>query len=107
MLAAATIENTLISLRREGFEIKDVANSLKKLFSEYKKGKFVKAAIPDILKEMARGRELEKIMGKFKKITGKELEKIAKENELDIKRIMSKYRNQVEPEELMKIIKKK
>lgn len=109
MLAASTIENTLVSLRREGFEIKQVDKSLKNLFEEYKKGKFVKAAIPDILREMSKGKKISGILsdGKFSKISGKELEKLVKENEFDIKRIMGKHRNQIDPEELMKIIKKK
>lgn len=106
MLVATTMENTLVSLRREGFEIKDIKDALTELFSEYKKGKFVKAAIPEILKEAAQGKKIGKIIEKYRKITGKGLEKIVKENDLDIKKIMSKYRNNVDPEELMKLIKK-
>jgi len=109
MLAASTIENTIVSLRREGFGIKEVDKSLKELFEEYKKGAFVKAAIPDILKEMSKGKKISEVLsdGKFSKISGNELEKLAKENEFDIKRIMGRYRNRIEPEELMKMIKKK
>lgn len=108
MLAATTIENTVVSLRREGFGLKDVEGSLTELFSEYKKGKFVKAAIPDILKELSEGEKITEVLKseKLKRISGKELEKIAKENGLDIKKIMSGYRLRVDPEELMQIIKK-
>ncbi len=107
MLAATTIENTIVSLRREGFEITDIS-VLSELFEEYKKGKFVKTAIPEILKKMSKGKSVSEVLkdGKLKKITGKELEKIAKENGFDIKKIMSKYRLQVDPEELMRIIEK-
>lgn len=108
MLAATTIENTLVSIRREGFELKDADAVLPRLFSEYKKGRFAKAAIPDILKEIAGGKEPESVISRedMKKISGKELEKIAKENDYDIKKIMAKYRTRIEPEELLEMIKK-
>ncbi len=108
MLAATTLENTVVSLRREGFELKDVEGSVKELFSEYKKGKFVKAAIPEVLKEMAGGKGISEAAESenLKKIGGRELEKIARENDMDIKKIMAKYRLRVDPEELMQVIKK-
>jgi glutamyl-tRNA(Gln) amidotransferase subunit E len=109
MLAANTIENTIVSLRREGFEIKDTGGVLTELFSEYKKGKFVKAAIPEILKKTSKRKGIGEVLKdeKLKRISGKELEKIAEENGFDIKGIMSRYRLRVDPAELMRIIRKK
>ena len=62
MLAATTLEETVVSLRREGIEFVDLEKSLAELFSEYKKGSFVKAAIPDILKGMAKGARIEAVL---------------------------------------------
>jgi len=108
MLAATTIESTVVSLRREGFELKDLDASLTALFSAYKKGKFVKAAIPGILKEVAEGKKIGEVLsaGGFGRITGRELEGIARENGMDIKRIMAKYRLRIDPEELMQVVRK-
>jgi len=108
VLAAVTIENTLVSLRREGLELRDVDNVLMKVFSEYKKGRFTKAAIPEILRETAMGKQPDLVMAQegVRKISGEELERIARENNFDIKKIMSKYRIRIEADELMEIIKK-
>jgi len=108
VLVAVTIENTLVSLRREGFELKDVDSVLKKVFSEYKKGRFTKAAIPEILKEIAMGKQPDLVMAQesIRRISGEELERIVRENDFDIKKIMSKYRIRIEADELMDIVKK-
>jgi len=107
-LVAVTIEDTLVSLRREGFELAHLEKSLKDLFSEYSKGLFVKAAIPDILKHMAKGSSAESVVKVYRlqKITGKELEKIADEANHNMKAIMAKHRLQVDPGELAKLISK-
>ncbi|NYZ77219.1 Glu-tRNA(Gln) amidotransferase subunit GatE [Candidatus Micrarchaeota archaeon] len=108
VLAATTLENTLVSLRREGVELKDADASLTGLFSEYKKGRFAKAAIPDIIRGIAGGREITDVIagGKLGKMTGKELERIVRENGFDMKRIMAAYRTRIETEELLETIKK-
>jgi len=107
MLVASTIENTLVSLRREGIEIKDLDKVLPELFALYRKGSFVKSAIPEILRETAGGKTVQEASGHYSIIRGKELEKIAKELGYDIKVIMSKHRTRIDPKELEKIIKKK
>ncbi len=107
-LAATTLENTIVSLRREGIEFSDLETTLLDLFSEYKKDAFVKAAIPDVLKGMAKGARVEAVLKVFRlqKITGPALEKLAAEEKFNMQAIMQKYRLQVDPAEVAKVIKK-
>jgi len=107
MLLAVTIENTLISLRREGFDIKDVEKTLTELFKEFKKGKFVKAAIPEVLKGMSKGMSASESVkeNNLEKITGKELSKIAKEYNYEMHKIMQKYRLRIDPADILKLRK--
>jgi Glu-tRNA(Gln) amidotransferase subunit E-like FAD-binding protein len=109
MLVATTIEDTIISLRREGFEFKELEKPLTELFEEYKKGTFVKAAIPEILKGMVKGARIEAVIKvfRFQKLSGKDLEKLVAESDYDMKQVMQKYRLQVDPKEVAAIIKKK
>ncbi len=106
LLAASTLENTLVSLRREGVELNEPEAVLGELFAFYKKGMFVKAAIPEILKQAASGKPVAKAVSDYSIITGKELEKIVKEAGGDIRAIMSKYRTRVDPKELEKLLGK-
>lgn len=108
MLAAATVENTLTALRREGVEIRDVGGILADLFSNYKKGLFAKAAIPEILKAMAAGKGAAGAVEELglRKISGKELENIVKECNFDMKEVMRKYRLRVESDEVQRAIAK-
>ncbi len=108
MLAATTLEETIVSLRREGIEFADLEKALTDLFSEYRKGSFVKAAIPDILRNMAKGARAEAVIKVFRlqKISGKELEKLVEENNHDMKAVMQKYRLQVDPAEVSSMLKK-
>ena len=107
-LVATTLENTLVSLRREGIEIKETDRVLAELFSEYLKGSFVKAAIPEILKLISKGKTIEKALdeGNLHKLITKELEKIAKENNYEVAKIMQQYRLCVDPGDLAKLKKK-
>jgi glutamyl-tRNA(Gln) amidotransferase subunit E len=109
MLAATTIEETVVSLRREGVEFVDVEKSLAELFSEFKKGSFVKAAIPDILKGMAKGARVEAVLKvmRLQKLSGPDLEKLMAEDGYDMKKIMQKLRLQADPKEVADIIKRK
>ncbi len=105
ILIASTLENTIVSLRRDGVEIDNLEEILFELFKRYAEGKFVKAAIPEILKLVAKGKSIDEAIkeGKLERISGNELEKIAKENGYDIQKIMQKYRLNVEPSDLQKI----
>ncbi len=108
MLAAVTIEDTVVSLRREGVEFTNLETSLKDLFAEYAKGTFVKAAIPDILKHMTKGARAEAVVKVYRlqRITGKALEELAEKEGYDMGRIMAKLRLQADPKELAGIIAK-
>ncbi|MBI5227373.1 Glu-tRNA(Gln) amidotransferase subunit GatE [Candidatus Micrarchaeota archaeon] len=108
MMAATTLENTLVSLRRDGIEFNDLEKTLKDLFGEYKKGSFVKAAIPDVLKGMAKGSPASTVLKVFRlqKITGIELEKLVAKEQCNQAAIMQKYRLQVDPQEVTELIAK-
>lgn len=109
MLVATTLEETVVSLRRENIEFTDLEKTLSELFDEYKKDSFVKAAIPDVLKGMAKGARVEAVLKVFRlqKITGNELKKLVAESQFDMKQIMQKYRLQVDAAEVAELIKKK
>ncbi len=111
MLVATTLEETVVSLRREGVEFPDLEKTLSDLFQEFSKATFVKAAIPEVLKGMAKGARAEAVLKVYRlqRITGKELERIAEECNHDMKAIMQKYRLQVDPQEvsIMIALKKK
>lgn len=109
MLAATTLENTLVSLRREGVKVENVEKLLDEVFENYKKGLFAKAAIPEVIKGVAAGKSVKETVKEQKlgKLTGKELEKVAKEENYDVKKIMAKHRLSIDPKELIQIIKKK
>jgi glutamyl-tRNA(Gln) amidotransferase subunit E len=111
MLAATTLEETIVSLRREGVEFSDPEKTLTELFNEFQKGAFVKAAIPEVLKGMAKGARVDAVLKVYRlqKITGNALERIAEECNNDLKSVMQKYRLQVDPQEisLLMALKKK
>ena len=98
MLVAATLENTMIALRREG--ILPTEEQVEEALHGYQEGKWAKAAIPEILRNPSKKNELQRI-------SGEALEKIAKENNHDLGKIMAKYRLQVDAQELQAIIKRK
>lgn len=106
MLAATTLEETVVSLRREGVEFPDLEKTLSDLFQEFGKATFVKAAIPEVLKGMAKGARVEAVLKVYRlqRISGKELERIAEECDHDLKAIMQKYRLQVDPQEVSILI---
>ena len=107
-LAANTLENTLVSLRREGIEFTDLEKTLLELFGEYQKGLFVKAAIPDVLKYMAKGARVDAVLKVYRlgKITGAALEKLVAENQCNMQLIMQKYRLQVDSKEVSDLVNK-
>ncbi len=107
VLAANTLENTLVALKRDGFEFSDLEKTVVEMFKEYQNGLFVKAAVPEVLKYMAKGARVDAVLKVYRlqKITGKELEKLVSENGCNVPTIMQKYRLQVDPAEVSEIVK--
>lgn len=111
VLAASTLENTLVSLKRDKVPIENLKDdSLIALFNEYKKDTFVKAAIPDLLAHISKNpssspKDAVKFL-KLEKISGNELLSIVKK-EKDFSRIMANYRLRVDPKEVQELLKKK
>lgn len=108
VLVANTLENTIVSIRREGIELNDVEGKLRSLFAEYKNGLFVKAAIAEVLKHMSKGMSVHNAVEKnnLQKLSDSELKKIAEDNNFDIAKIMQKYRLRIDPADIAKIKKK-
>ncbi|MFA5049638.1 MAG: Glu-tRNA(Gln) amidotransferase subunit GatE [Candidatus Micrarchaeia archaeon] len=107
MLVAITLENIITSVRRQGIDFLDLEDVLDAIFSGYKNEKIAKSAIEPILIEFAKGSTFAKILKEKKlgRIKGKKLEKISKELNYDIKEIMKKYRLNIEPDDVVKLIK--
>ena len=116
---AATLEETLVSLRREGVAVEKISEAkMVELFGEFAKGGFAKAAVPEMLKLLAKKPKAKVSAlvaeGNLVKLSGKELE-AAVEKELasvpDKKKavgaVMAKLRLRADPEEVMGIIRKK
>ncbi|MCX8202419.1 MAG: Glu-tRNA(Gln) amidotransferase subunit GatE [Candidatus Micrarchaeota archaeon] len=109
VVAAVTCEDTLKSLKRDGFEIAKLSEEdIKEALLLYRDEKITKAAIPELLKEMIKrnghANEVIKDSGLFR-ISGEELKGlIIKENIKDVQSLMVKYRLNVDPQEASKII---
>jgi len=115
-LVAATLEETVVSLRREGIPVENLNdNKYLELFIEYKCGKFVKAAIPEILRYISRnsGESVSHAVDKLKleKMSEKELRGIVEEKKKAGKKgkeligeIMREHRLRVDMKELSQIV---
>ena len=101
MLAAGTLEQTLVELRREGLELARPREQLLELFAEYGKGLFVKAAIADVLRGMCAGKGVREAAKGLERISGAELKRLVKEKK-DFGAIMREYRLRVDAGELKK-----
>lgn len=115
-LVAATLEETLVSLRREGAPVENLNyNKFMELFIEYKCGKFVKAAIPEILRYTSSNpsesisHAVDKL--KLERMNNEELRKVVEEKknagkkgkEL-IEEIMRENRLRVDMKELSEVV---
>jgi glutamyl-tRNA(Gln) amidotransferase subunit E len=109
MLAASTLEDTLVALRREGVEVKSIPKTTEELFSHYLNGEFAKSAIIEILPAMAQGKEIPQILDErqLHKISGKELEKLVSEHKGNLGQIMKNYRLRVDAGEVKELLKGK
>ncbi|MBD3389340.1 Glu-tRNA(Gln) amidotransferase subunit GatE [Candidatus Micrarchaeota archaeon] len=107
MLAATTLEDTLVALRREGREVHNPEQVLPEVFRHYLEGKFVKAALPEILPEVSSGRLLDEVIEEkgLRKITGEELKELMEKHNKDMGEIMRNYRLRVNAKEAKELIK--
>lgn len=101
--AASTIEDKWKALRREGFEIDK--SMVEKVLLAYGEKKLAKNGIEDALRMMAKGKSENEVFLNLKRISGRELEKIVKEEGWDLKKIMQKYRTRVDAYEVIELIK--
>ena len=117
-VVATTLEETLVNLKREGVPVEKIReDSLVELFIEFQNGLFVKAAIPGILKQLAKTPN-ERISAiaermQLKRMTIPEMEALVREELKEtndkgilIKRVMEKCRLRCEGSEIVKIINK-
>lgn len=112
VLAATTLEETLKSIRREGFDVSVIGDDkLKEIFIEYNAGLFVKAAIPEIIKALTKKptasvKELVKDLG-LEKISGFELRKLIRTTgAFTVQEMMQKHRLRVDAEEVKEAMAK-
>jgi len=78
-LVATTLEETLVSLKREGAMVENIQRAaLDEIFNLIKMGEVAKEAIPDILREVAKGSSMPDVVQRLslRKITEAELEKM-------------------------------
>ncbi len=105
---AVTLEDTLVTLRREGLDVSDSVKSIVPALEAYKDGRVAKSAIPDLCRELCKGVPVQvAIVSKgLEKISGKNLESVALAENFDIGAIMRKYRLNIEYSELEEAVKK-
>lgn len=97
VVVATTMTSTCTYIRREtGKEPSD--EEVIEALRGFKEGKWVKAAIPEILRNPEKKNDLQRI-------TGKELEKLAEENGYEFGKIMAQHRLRVDAAELQEILK--
>ncbi|PIT84134.1 Glu-tRNA(Gln) amidotransferase GatDE subunit E [Candidatus Micrarchaeota archaeon CG10_big_fil_rev_8_21_14_0_10_45_29] len=111
-LAAITLEQTLVALRREGIDISLIGeDSLMEIFSLYKNEKITKASFEPLLR-LCSGSPEKSIASlarenNLQKISGQELEALWKKEGGDMRKFMSKYGLVADAAEIMKMAKKK
>ncbi|MGC8899054.1 MAG: Glu-tRNA(Gln) amidotransferase subunit GatE [Candidatus Micrarchaeia archaeon] len=101
-VAASIIEDKWRALRREGLKIDE--GMVEKALRMYGEKKLAKNGIEEALRMMAKGKSENEVLEKLERIGGKELEKIVREENGDLKKIMQKYGTRVEAEEVMAVI---
>jgi glutamyl-tRNA(Gln) amidotransferase subunit E len=112
---AFTLLETLVALKREGFETRALGEKiLKSVFDSFASGEIVRAGVPELLKTLCGNPEAG--MGKaiaeggLRRVSGKELESLAagflgKPNAFEL--VMRGHRLRVDADELKKILEKK
>ncbi len=104
-VAASIIEDKWRALGREGLKIS--GEMVEKALLMYGEKKLAKNGVEEALRMMAAGKGEEEICRKLGRISGKELEIIARAEKWDLKKIMQKYGARVEAEEVVRMVGKK
>ncbi len=111
-LAAVTLEQTLVSLRREGVKVENIPlDSIRELLSMAASGLVTKAVIPEVLKEMAKepAAKPEGIIESrnWKRLSGPALEKAWAASGGDMRAFMATHRLVVDGADVAELAKKK
>jgi glutamyl-tRNA(Gln) amidotransferase subunit E len=109
-IAAVTFVNTLKNISRDKINVDNITGEeIIEILVKYKDKKITKKGIEEIIRIKCLNPKLliENIIkeNKLEKFSDKEIEKIIKEEEYDMKKIMMKYSNNVEASEIMELIK--
>lgn len=115
-IASIVFTSTFTELKREGIDIEKInENDLEKMFDSLENARISKKAIRDILIELARGNNFEKIEKKYELMSIEDIRKIIEEiinntKEREVKKllgiVMSKVKNKAESEIVEEEIKK-
>jgi len=126
-LAASTLEDELISIRREGLDIDNISEkSIEDIFVDYLRGRFSKEAIPKILRSLAKStdKDVEAVIKNLgietvpKEKIEEEITRIIREENLNLSdkrksfrvimgELMKKYRGRVDGGLMAELVKKK
>lgn len=104
MLAAATLENTLVALRRDGVQASE--ELIEKTLQGYRDGKWVKAAIPELLRWGGNDPDKNAQERVISRIRGAALVKLVQDEGLEMGPLLTRYRLRVDPKELQDVMKK-
>ncbi len=110
VLLAITLEETMKSIKREGYDIEKIKDEkIIELFEVYKEGIITKAAIPEILKELTKTDE--KVINIVDRLNLRKLQKneikILAEKIGDFEKIMREYRLIISAEDLREVFEEK
>ncbi len=111
-LVAITLEQTMVSLRREGVQVEAIGeSSLRETLELCAKNKITRAVIPEVLKEVAKtpAASLDSIVSShhWQRLTGPALEKAWAASGGDMRAFMAKYRLVAEGADAAALAKKK
>jgi glutamyl-tRNA(Gln) amidotransferase subunit E len=110
VLVATTLEETIRSIKREGYDVEKIRDErIVEIFECYRDGVITKAAIPEIIKEISK--KDDKVIAVIDRISLRKLNKnelkVLAEEIGDFEKIMREYRLIVDAEELRKILEEK
>jgi len=106
-ITSTILENTIISLRRDGVDTSRINYEIiSEILSAYDSKRITKSAIEQVLRDVGKGIDVSKSLQMYAPIKEKELEKIVIDNKYDMKKIMSKHRLRVFPNEVIRMINK-